>query len=191
MPGPASSTEKRTSRPWGRAATRTVDAGGPYLKAFSSRLRNTWVSRLGSAMTLVSARSCSTVMPLASAIWPQARRASATAGAGSTGAASMAARPLSRRERESRSSIIRAMWSAFLSRISKKLRARLGSASGLSMRASAYPLMVVSGVRSSCETLATKSRRTRSRRLSSLMSWNTARAPMPLSLSRAGTRCTS
>ena len=52
-----------------------------------------------------------------------------------------------------------------------------GSSRAPSSRVSAKPLMEVTGVLSSCETLATKSRRTASRRLSRVTSLSTTTAP--------------
>ena len=60
-----------------------------------------------------------------------------------------------------------------------------------SKRVSAYPLIIVTGVLSSWDTLATKSCRTLSRRLSSVISWNTNTAPSTLSSLNTGVAWTN
>ncbi|MCB9646599.1 MAG: hypothetical protein H6730_08415 [Deltaproteobacteria bacterium] len=74
---------------------------------------------------------------------------------------------------------------------STKLRERRGSSSPPSSRVSALARMIDTGVRSSCETLATKSFRTVSRRRISVTSCITTTVPasIDIGVARASTRC--
>ena len=77
----------------------------------------------------------------------------------------------------SRSSVNRLMRVAFFRIVARNSRATGLSASSWSSSVSTYPLIEVNGVRSSCETLATKSRCVRSTSSIRVMSCSTATAP--------------
>src|SRR5215831_3179636 len=84
--------------------------------------------------------------------------------------------PDSYRDRSSRSSTIRCMRRVFASIVSRK-RSRLSFGSSRSRSVSANPAMTVSGVLSSCDTLATKSRRIVSSLRRVVRSWTATTAP--------------
>ncbi len=84
------------------------------------------------------------------------------------------------RERSSRSSTSRCIRCALVTMVPRK-RCRVSASIPGSLSVSAYPAIDVSGVFSSCETFATKSRRTASRRRTSVKSCSTTTAPWPLS----------
>ncbi len=160
MPGPSSltsSTQTRSSR--ARASTRTSPWGGLWRMALSTRFANSWAIRAGSATTVRSAGRTvwrtRTGRP-STAVSSTARwsRSSTRTSASRNGAA-----PASIRDRSSRSatsSLSRSAWCRAL---------RRASSSGRTMpstRFSSRARCAVRGVRSSCETVATSSRRCRS-----------------------------
>src|SRR5439155_1601374 len=145
-----------------RTPVASASAATP-LPAAGSRTR-TVVPR-PSVLSIPSAPSCACTMCLT------------ITGTRSTAARRSGVRPSSRSDSVSRSSIRRPRRSAWRSITDRKRRAVGRSSPGGPSSVSAYPLIAVSGVRSSCETLATKSRRTTSRRRSSVTSCRTRTKP--------------
>ena len=105
-----------------------------------------------------------------------AATASRTSTSARTGRGCITASRDSTRAMVSRSSVSRLMRVAFF-RIVARNSCPIGLNSSWSSSVSTYPLIEVSGVRSSCETLATKSRCVRSISSIRVMSCNTATAP--------------
>ncbi len=147
--------------------------------AFESRLPTAW-RRASSSPSTVSGsagHSLSTRIARASAAGRWARLDSSSTSRTSSGESSSGFSDDSRRDSDRRSVTrldIRSAWRPILAR--KRWRSS-ASISGSSISVSTSPRIAVTGVLSSCETLATKSRRTVSRRRSRVTSWSTRTAP--------------
>src|SRR5437867_783991 len=179
IPTPLSLTDTTTLPDDGRADTSMRPPSGVNLTALSSRLIRTWPRRSRSASTLGRSPGTSRVRVC---LFPAAAgRATASACAATsrsdTGARSMRASPCSTAARSRRSSMRARSLSACRWMTRTNSAAVSGSRRPPSRSVSAYPLIAVSGVLSSCDTLATNSRLTLSSLFSSLTSWNTATAP--------------
>ena len=175
---PVSSTSMR-SRASGaaRSRTETRPPEGVYLIALSSRFASTCSSARRSARARPSQDDCtSAVSSPARRRGSRSRSSRRASSAASTGSMRSGALPPSMRESSSRSSI-RASSRRALARITSIDCTARGSAGGASASRSAKPRIAVSGVFSSCDALATKSRRIASTRRSSVTSWKTATAP--------------
>src|SRR5262245_10956468 len=167
-PGPLSVTPNSTWRPTLPAVSRTLAPSGAYSLALVSRFESTCPIRSGSACT--SGRSFSTLTVSlcffssnSGRIWRPMRWASGRTGVGSGSTWSL---PASLRARSSRSLIIFCSCPALSAMISAASSWREFRVFGCAVSISAKPLTTVTGVRSSCETVSTKSsfiRSTRSR----------------------------
>ena len=161
MPGPSSATSSRVASPTGPAQIRTVPPPGLCRAALSSRLASSWCSLRRSACATSPGGSTRTSKetPRASAGVRASATASSTRTASGRSTRSRATTPASTLERSSRSA------TRSLSRSACPSATRIVSGSGSvtpSSRFSRTATRAVSGVRSSCDTLATSSRRWRS-----------------------------
>ena len=176
-PGPSASSVQ-TSRALTTTRLCWASFACPYLIPFSIRLPSTCTMESVSAKTcapvvspISSSASASCTIPLIAAT------ASRTSTSARTGLGCSTASRESTRAMVSRSSVNRLMRVAFFRIVPRNSRATGLSDSSWSSRVSTYPLIEVSGVRSSCDTLATKSRCVRSTSSIRVMSCSTATAP--------------
>ena len=177
MPGPVSTTESMTLGPRPSPSSVTRPPGGVNLTALSSRLTRICSSARRSALARSrSGTSASSAIFFSDARSRNSSTTRAQSGANCTGPSAGFHAPVSSLDRSSRSSVSRVRRSAWRAIISTKLRACPGSSRPPSSSVSAAPRMAVTGVRSSCEALAMKSRRTRSARRSAVRSRSTNRA---------------
>ncbi len=151
---------------------------GVWRTAFSSRLATTWCTRSGSPSAVRSGESTDTDTAISGACSCCSRTACSSSGSTRNSVRSSGTTPDSRRER-SRSCLTRrpsrSTWASIVRNVS-------GSGSVTpSTRFSSTACSAVIGVRSSCDTLATRSRRTRSVSASSAAIWLNARASSPTS----------
>ena len=159
IPVPSSVTSSRTTSPTRPAQMRTTPPSGLCRAALSSRLASSWWSRDRSASTTRPGGSTRTSKDTPRIPAWASVTASPTSAETGTGLRSRATTPASTRER-SRRSLTR-----LLSRCAWPSATRIVAGSGSvtpSSRFSSTATSAVSGVRSSCETLATRSRRWRS-----------------------------
>ena len=153
---------------------------GLYLIALSRRLTTACSSSGGfTSANRSSGQSTTTPMSLASALLAQTSAATASTSAtrASCSATSRPSTPRSRLESASRSSMIEFRRSACPAMMRRNRRPASGSSIAPSASVSAKPLIDVTGVLSSCDTLATKSLRTASRRRRRVTSFTTTTAP--------------
>ena len=159
IPEPSSETSRRKLSATSPAHTRTTPPVGLCRTALSRRLASSWCSRERSACTERSAGSMRTSNRTWRISAPASATASSTSVATGTSVRSSATTPASTRERSSRSP------TRVLSRSACPSATRMVAGSGSvtpSSRFSSTATSAVNGVRSSCETLATRSRRWRS-----------------------------
>ena len=158
MPIPVSATVIRAIDPLRSRPTCTFACGSLNLIAFESRFQTTCCSRAGSASTGPASGSTATsssILFMSARPWTASIAASRTT-TGSTGRRSTWSLPVTMRDTSSRSSISCARSFVFRSITSRPCAAR-AEASAPTRRSRAHPSMAVSGVRSSCETIARNS----------------------------------
>src|SRR6266851_1959525 len=171
MPGPVSSTERTTEGPVPSASTVTRPPSGVNLRALSSRLmRICSKARRSPTARSPGGPSNPSLIRFASARPLTRSSDEETRGASSTGPSSTWNSPVSRRDRSSSSRVRRESRSAWRAIISTNPRAGGSSICPLESSVSTAPVMAATGVRSSWLALAMKSRRTLSRRFSSVRS---------------------
>ena len=179
MPAPWSATSSRQPSGSASADTRTTPPAGLCREALSSRFDSSWCSRARSACTVRSVGYDAHVVrhrrgPASSPRRPRRRSRSATG----TSSSASAATPASTRDRSSRSptsALSRSAWSS-------AVRIRPGRRGPRRRRGSpARRPAPASGVRSSWETFATRSRRCRSTSARSAAIRLNARASSPTS----------
>src|ERR1043166_9642093 len=156
MPMPVSRTEIRTSRPGTTAACTVTPPTSVNLIAFAIRLRSTRASLTLSARRRIGGRGSPRLRrrPFARACGSNARHSSARSSSSENSLSFSLTRPESMAEMSRTSETMSAIESAFAWRLrasSGTCAARAGSSAVWRIR-SAMTLMVVSGVRISCET---------------------------------------
>ena len=165
MPWPSSATDSSISCASPSATTVIVPPSSVYRCAFEIRLTSTWRTRTGSASALgrPGGRSRTSLWSLASTRGPISVATSSISPARSNRRAWISIRPASSRATSSRSFTSSTRRSVLWSTTSTNSRSRSPSACDRPS-SSTNPLIEVSGLRSSCEAVATKSLFIRSRR---------------------------
>ena len=155
-PGPSSCTDTSTPAASGRALAVIVVPGGVWRAALLSRFATTWCSRPSSPSTATASSGRSRRQAWSGATTRASATDSSSRRVRSTSARSRG-RPESSRASSSRSStrsFMRPDWSS----TRDSAASRAAASSGVRRASWAYPAMVVSGVRSSCDASATNLR---------------------------------
>ena len=176
MPRPASATSIATVPSSARAPTWTALPVGEYLIAFEIRFVKTRSSASGSASTTGSDGSHSVVMRWVALPWRKMSTVASIAGSIFRGTRQSAgSSPRSIRERSSRSLTIRPRRRASR-RMTSASRVTSSGGRRLTARISLNPCSAVSGVRSSCDAMATNADFARSSSSSSRLAVETRSA---------------
>src|SRR3989454_2551195 len=160
MPWPESRTSRTASLPARRSVRSTRPLSGVNLTAFDRRFERLCCRRSGSATTgpTVSSTSTLSAIDLAAAAGCTASTAAATTAAGSTSLAEIRSLPVMMREMSSRPSM---SWASevVLRSIVSSARSRRSSSKLPRRSHQIQPMSAFSGVRSSCESVARKDRK--------------------------------